>query len=82
MPGRGIQHIDLAVSDVERSLAFHMTSSQENHFGDEGLGLRSADGGAHRYYDVGLEHLAFKVERKREVAGDDPSRSPPGRRTR
>jgi catechol 2,3-dioxygenase-like lactoylglutathione lyase family enzyme len=23
MPGRGIQHIDLAVSDVDRSLAFY-----------------------------------------------------------
>jgi catechol 2,3-dioxygenase-like lactoylglutathione lyase family enzyme len=23
MPGRGIQHVDLAVSDVERSLAFY-----------------------------------------------------------
>jgi catechol 2,3-dioxygenase-like lactoylglutathione lyase family enzyme len=24
MPGRGIQHVDLAVSDVDRSLAFYM----------------------------------------------------------
>jgi len=24
MPGRGIQHIDLAVGDVERSLAFYL----------------------------------------------------------
>jgi catechol 2,3-dioxygenase-like lactoylglutathione lyase family enzyme len=31
------------------------------------LGLRPADGGAHRYYDVGIEHLAFEVESRDEV---------------
>jgi catechol 2,3-dioxygenase-like lactoylglutathione lyase family enzyme len=36
-------------------------------FGDQNLGLRPADGGRHRYYDVGLEHLAFEVERREQV---------------
>jgi glyoxylase I family protein len=31
------------------------------------LGLRPADGGAHRYYDVGIEHLAFEVDSRDEV---------------
>ena len=31
------------------------------------LGLRPADGGAHQYYDVGIEHLAFEVESRGEV---------------
>ena len=31
------------------------------------LGLRPADGGAHRYYEVGLEHLAFEVDSRDEV---------------
>jgi catechol 2,3-dioxygenase-like lactoylglutathione lyase family enzyme len=36
-------------------------------FGDESLGLRRADGGGHRYYDVELEHLAFEVDTSEEV---------------
>ena len=32
-----------------------------------GIGLRQADGGEHRYYDVGIEHLAFEVEGRDEV---------------
>src|SRR3954464_13039005 len=31
------------------------------------LGLRPADGGAHRYYEVGIEHLAFEVDTREEV---------------
>jgi glyoxylase I family protein len=31
------------------------------------LGLRPADGGEHRYYGVGIEHLAFEVESRAEV---------------
>jgi catechol 2,3-dioxygenase-like lactoylglutathione lyase family enzyme len=31
------------------------------------LGLRPADGGAHRYYDVGIEHLAFEADTREEV---------------
>jgi catechol 2,3-dioxygenase-like lactoylglutathione lyase family enzyme len=34
---------------------------------DEWLGLRPADGGTHRYYGVGLEHLAFEVDTSEEV---------------
>jgi catechol 2,3-dioxygenase-like lactoylglutathione lyase family enzyme len=76
MPARGIQHIDLTVGDVERSLAFYVDllgplglkeemryasyrGTEEVvylSFGDEWMGLRPADGGEHRYYEVGLEH--------------------------
>jgi catechol 2,3-dioxygenase-like lactoylglutathione lyase family enzyme len=31
------------------------------------LGIRPADGGAHHYYEVGIEHLAFEVDRRGEV---------------
>lgn len=31
------------------------------------LGLRAADGGAHDYYGVGIEHLAFEVDSRDEV---------------
>jgi catechol 2,3-dioxygenase-like lactoylglutathione lyase family enzyme len=87
MPGLGIQHVDLCVRDVERSLAFYLEflaplglaedirvpsyrGSEEIvylRFGDQNLGLRRADGGAHRYYDVGIEHLGFEVESREEV---------------
>ena len=36
-------------------------------FGRENLGLRPADAGEHRYYHVGIEHLAFEVESREEV---------------
>jgi catechol 2,3-dioxygenase-like lactoylglutathione lyase family enzyme len=36
-------------------------------FGAGFLGFRPADGGEHRYYDVGLEHIAFEVDRRDEV---------------
>jgi catechol 2,3-dioxygenase-like lactoylglutathione lyase family enzyme len=89
---RGIHHVDLAVADVERSLAFYrdllgpLGLAEEVRYptyrGTEevvylvdahrgvaagGLGLRPADGGAHSYYDVGIEHLAFEVESRDEV---------------
>jgi catechol 2,3-dioxygenase-like lactoylglutathione lyase family enzyme len=35
--------------------------------GPQGFGLRPADGGEHRYHEVGLEHLAVRVERREEV---------------
>jgi catechol 2,3-dioxygenase-like lactoylglutathione lyase family enzyme len=31
------------------------------------LGIRQADGEAHRYYHVGVEHIAFEVDRRGEV---------------
>jgi glyoxylase I family protein len=85
--GVSIHHIDLAVSDVERSLAFYLgllgpfgmkeagrfptyRGTEEVvylAFGDQYLGLRRADGGEYRYYDVGLEHLAFYVEKREDV---------------
>jgi catechol 2,3-dioxygenase-like lactoylglutathione lyase family enzyme len=36
-------------------------------FGEQNLGLRPADGARYFYYDVGLEHLAFEVERREQV---------------
>ena len=36
-------------------------------FGRENLGLRPADGAEHRYYHVGIEHLAFEVGSREEV---------------
>jgi catechol 2,3-dioxygenase-like lactoylglutathione lyase family enzyme len=87
MSARGIQHIELTVGDVERSLAFYrdllgpLGLTEQGRFvsyrgteevvylgfGDEWLGLRPADGGEHRYYDVGLEHIAFQVDTREEV---------------
>jgi glyoxylase I family protein len=87
MPARGIHHVDLTVSDPERSLAFYLDllgplgleewmrypsyrSTEEVvylEFGEQSLGIRPADGGEHRYYEVGLEHLAFRVDRRDEV---------------
>jgi catechol 2,3-dioxygenase-like lactoylglutathione lyase family enzyme len=89
MPIRAIDHIDLAVADVERSLEFYLRvlgplgveefmrypsyrGSEEIVYlriGDSGqaIGLRPADGGEHRYYEVGLEHLALSVDSRDEV---------------
>jgi glyoxylase I family protein len=87
VPGRGIQHVDLAVADVERSLSYYRMlldplglteyarvpsyrGTEEIvylYFGRSLLGLRPADGGTYRHYDVGLEHLAFQVDRREEV---------------
>lgn len=85
--GSGFHHVDLAVSDVERSLAFYLDllgpvgwaetvryptyrgTEEVVYLGNGGafLGLRKADGGAHRYYEVGVEHLAIEVDRPDEV---------------
>lgn len=84
-----MHHIDLAVTDVQRSLAFYLAvlgpvglcewerfptyrGTEEVVYlqlgnGDQYLGLRPADGGQHRYYEVGLEHLAFYVDTRDEV---------------
>jgi catechol 2,3-dioxygenase-like lactoylglutathione lyase family enzyme len=87
VPGRGIQHIDLAVVDVQRSLGFYrmlleplgLTEYDRTQtyrgteevvylqFGRSFFGVRPADGGAYRHYDVGLEHLAFQVDTREEV---------------
>lgn len=87
MPARGIQHVDLAVADVGRSVAFYLgllgplgwaeSLRYRSYRGTEEvvyleaagqmLGLRPADGGAHTYYDVGVEHIAFEVDRRDEV---------------
>jgi catechol 2,3-dioxygenase-like lactoylglutathione lyase family enzyme len=89
MPIRAIDHIDLAVADVERSREFYLRvlgplgveeafryqsyrGTEEIVYlsvGDSGqvLGLRQADGGEHRYYEVGLEHLALSVDSREEV---------------
>lgn len=89
MPAKGIHHIDLAVDDVERSLAFYLgllgplgwyeSVRYPTYRGTEEvvyledpttgsmLGIRPADGGAHRYYEVGVEHIAFEVDAPEEV---------------
>jgi glyoxylase I family protein len=87
MPARGIHHVDLAVRDVERSLAFYLAVLGPSglheagrdrsyrgtedvvylRYGDQLLGLRPADGGEHRYYEVGVEHIAFYVDSREEV---------------
>jgi glyoxylase I family protein len=87
MPARKIQHVDLAVADVERSLGFYRMlleplglaeydrvptyrGTEEViylRFGRSFLGLRPADGGSYRYYEVGLEHLAFQADTREEV---------------
>lgn len=87
MPALGIHHVDLAVRDVDKSLAFYLEvlgplglvedsrfpsyrGTEEVvylRFGEQLLGLRPADGGEHRYYDVGIEHIAFYIETRAEV---------------
>jgi catechol 2,3-dioxygenase-like lactoylglutathione lyase family enzyme len=89
VPIRAIDHIDLAVADVERSLEFYLRVlgplgveeliRYQSYRGTEeivylriggtgqAIGLRRADGGEHRYYDVGLEHLALSVDSREEV---------------
>jgi glyoxylase I family protein len=90
MPATGVHHVDLAVSDLERSLAFYRDLLGPLGYAEEvryptyrgteevvylargeirggGLGLRQADGGNHSYYDVGIEHFAFEVERREDV---------------
>jgi catechol 2,3-dioxygenase-like lactoylglutathione lyase family enzyme len=87
VPARGIQHLDLAVGDVERSLVFYTAllgplglherfrvptyrGTEEVvylEYGVQGLGLRPADDGPYRYHNVGIEHLAFEVDRADEV---------------
>ena len=79
----GIHHVDLAVSDVERSLAFYLgllgplgweeavryptyrgteeVVYLEDRATGSMLGIRPADGGSHRYYEVGIEHIAFEL---------------------
>ncbi|MDP9257885.1 MAG: VOC family protein [Actinomycetota bacterium] len=89
MPVKAIHHVDLAVADVERSLAFYLAllgplgveeayryatyrgSEQVVYLriGSQLLGFRCADGGEHRYYGVGLEHLAITVETRDELNG-------------
>jgi catechol 2,3-dioxygenase-like lactoylglutathione lyase family enzyme len=87
MPARGINHVDLTVGDIDRSIDFYQRllgplgftefdrypsyrGTEEVvyfRFGEQYLGLRPADGGEHRYYDVGIEHLAFFVDTRAEV---------------
>jgi len=50
--------------------AIHFERRRVNERGEhrlDGLGLRPADGGAHRYYSVGIEHFAVEVDRQEEV---------------
>ena len=36
-------------------------------WGDQFIAFRQADGGEYRYYDVGLEHIAFYVDSRADV---------------
>lgn len=85
----GIHHVDLAVAEVERSLAFYLgllgplgweeavryptyrgteeVVYLEDRATGSMLGIRPADGGSYRYYEVGIEHIAFEVESRDEV---------------
>lgn len=87
MPARSIHHVDLAVTDLERSLEFYLALlgllglSEFERFpsyrgteevvylrwADQMLGLRKADGGSYRYYEPGIEHIAFYVDTPQEV---------------
>jgi len=87
VPARGINHVDLTVSELDRSIAFYRQlleplgftefdrypsyrGTEEVvyfRFGDQYLGLRRADGGEHHYYEVGIEHIAFFVDTRKEV---------------
>ena len=87
MPVKGIDHVDLVVSDLARSLQFYLgvfgplgvheayrypsyRGTEEIvylQFGGQVLGLREGDGGRHRYYEVGLEHLAVLVDTREEL---------------
>jgi len=87
VPARGINHVDLTVSDLDRSIDFYRQllgplgltefdrypsyrGTEEVvyfRFADQYLGLRRADGGEHRYYEVGIEHIAFFVDTREEV---------------
>jgi catechol 2,3-dioxygenase-like lactoylglutathione lyase family enzyme len=35
--------------------------------GKQAIGFRRADGGEHRYYSVGIEHIAISVDSREEV---------------
>ncbi len=88
MPARGgIHHLDIAVADPARSIAFYLdllgplgwreTIRYSTYRGSEDVvylgpgmpafGIRQADGGAHEYYHVGVEHFAFEVDERSEV---------------
>ena len=47
----------------------------------DGFGLRRADGGAYRYYGVGVEHIAFDVDTRDEVDGGARRAAGPARRS-
>ena len=73
MPLRRLHHLDLAVANVDESVAFYLAllgplglremvryptyrgTEEVVYLGVDApvLGFRSADGGSHRYYDVG-----------------------------
>jgi catechol 2,3-dioxygenase-like lactoylglutathione lyase family enzyme len=87
VPLQAIHHVDLAVTDVERSLAFYLEllgplglvedsryatyrGTEEVIYlsvGEQFLGLRPSDGGEYRYYEPGVEHIAFYVDTRAEV---------------
>jgi catechol 2,3-dioxygenase-like lactoylglutathione lyase family enzyme len=60
----------LGVAEVDRYPTYRGTEEVVYlGIGKQFLGLRPADGGEHRYYDVGIEHLAIAVETREELDG-------------
>ena len=58
----------LGLTEYSRVLSYRGTEEIIYlQFGRSLLGLRPADGGSYRHYDVGLEHLAFQVDTRDEV---------------
>jgi glyoxylase I family protein len=58
----------LGLEEAERYPSYRATEEIVYlRYGGQFLGLRPADGGEHRYYDVGIEHIAFYVDTRDEV---------------
>ena len=53
----------LGLKEKFRNLTYRRTEEVVYlEYGVQGFGLRPADGGVHRHYEVGIEHLAFEVD--------------------
>ena len=58
----------LGLKEKFRNLTYRRTEEVVYlEYGVQGFGLRPADGGVYRHYEVGIEHLAFEVDDRTEV---------------
>jgi catechol 2,3-dioxygenase-like lactoylglutathione lyase family enzyme len=58
----------LGLKEKFRKLTYRRTEEVVYlEYGVQGFGLRPADGGVYRHYEVGIEHLAFEVDDRAEV---------------